>query len=87
MQMATEPLPFGVRLQEMRRAAGLSQQQLATAAGLSLSLIAQLEQGAKLDPKVSTLRALAKVLGVTTHDLIRDVEFVRRPSSPEPKED
>jgi transcriptional regulator with XRE-family HTH domain len=57
------------RLQGLRKAAGLTQQQLATAAGLSMSLITQLEQGVKDDPKMSTLLALAGVLGATVNDL------------------
>jgi DNA-binding XRE family transcriptional regulator len=54
-------------------AAGLSQQELATKAGLSMSLIAQLEQGFKDDPKLSTVRALANTLGVTLDELAGDI--------------
>ena len=42
---------------------------LARATGLSLSLITQLEQGLTADPKLSTLRALAKALGCTLDEL------------------
>jgi transcriptional regulator with XRE-family HTH domain len=42
------------------------------AAGLSMSLITQLEQGLKSDPRLSTLRALAGALGVSLDVLTGD---------------
>ena len=53
------------RLKALRQAAGLTQQQLAFQAGLSMSLVTQLEQGLKADPRLSTLLALSRVLGVS----------------------
>jgi transcriptional regulator with XRE-family HTH domain len=47
------------RLRKLRIAAGLSQQDLAVNAGLSLSVVGQAEHGRKSDPRVSTVRALA----------------------------
>jgi transcriptional regulator with XRE-family HTH domain len=47
----------------------MTQQQLATAAGLSLSLVAQIEQGTTGDPKMSTATALARALGVSLDEL------------------
>src|SRR5262249_29061409 len=52
------------RLKALREAKGLSQQELATGAGLSMSLVAKLEQGKKADPRVSTVLALAATLEV-----------------------
>ena len=49
---------------KLREKAGISQQEVATKAGLSWSLIAQIEQGKKSDVRVSTLLGLAKALGV-----------------------
>jgi uncharacterized protein (TIGR03067 family) len=49
----------------LREAAGLTQQQLATNAGLSSSNLGQIEQGQKRDPRISTPRALARALGVS----------------------
>jgi transcriptional regulator with XRE-family HTH domain len=43
--------------------------ELARASGLSLSIITQLEQGRATDPKLSTLKALAKALGCTLDEL------------------
>jgi transcriptional regulator with XRE-family HTH domain len=62
-------MPIGDRLKELRKAAGLSQMELARASGLSLSIITQLEQGRATDPKLSTLKALAKALGCTLDEL------------------
>jgi transcriptional regulator with XRE-family HTH domain len=53
------------RIKELREATGLSQQDLAVKAGLSLSQVAKLEQGTKADPRASTVLALAYALGVT----------------------
>ncbi len=52
------------RLQTLREASGLSQQEVAERADLSLSLIAKMEQGRKADPRASTLLALSRALGV-----------------------
>jgi transcriptional regulator with XRE-family HTH domain len=57
------------RLKELREAAGMSQQALAMAAGVSISVVAQIEQGAKSDPRLSTLLALSKALGVDVAQL------------------
>lgn len=56
------PPAFGAKLKELRTAAKLSQQQLATAAGLSVSYVAKMEQGDS-DPSWTTVQALAKALG------------------------
>jgi transcriptional regulator with XRE-family HTH domain len=67
----TKPIPhLGRRVKQLREAAGLSQQALAAAAGLSISVVTQLEQGAKADPRVSTAAALAAALGVTMDELL-----------------
>ena len=60
------------RVRSLREAAGLSQQDLAVRAGLSVSLIGQIEQGKKLDPRVSTVQALAAALGVDWPALLGD---------------
>lgn len=57
------PSEFGNVLRGLRVKASLSQQQLAVAAGLSVSFVAKLER-ASSDPSWSTVQALAKALGV-----------------------
>jgi transcriptional regulator with XRE-family HTH domain len=76
--LETLAMPIGDRLKEMRRAAGLSQMDLARVSGLSLSIITQLEQGRADDPKLSTLKALAKALDCTLDDLGRDEDSHKR---------
>lgn len=61
---------LGVRLKQAREAAGISQQELASRAGLSMSLVAGIEQGRATDPRLSTLLALAGVLGVKLEDIV-----------------
>jgi transcriptional regulator with XRE-family HTH domain len=65
------------RIRLCREKAGLSQQELAQAAGLSLSLVAKLEQGTKADPRVSSLMALAYGLGVTPGALLDGLPLSR----------
>lgn len=62
------------RLRTLREAAGLSQQDIAERADLSLSLVAKMEQGRKADPRASTLIALGTALGVRPGQLIEDLE-------------
>ncbi|RFU38135.1 XRE family transcriptional regulator [Actinomadura logoneensis] len=58
------------RLQAVRKRRGLTQKDLATQSGVSLSLIRKLEQGEREDTRLETLRRLAKALGVSTSALI-----------------
>src|ERR1017187_2648337 len=52
------------KFKKLREKAGISRQEVATKAGLSWSLIAQIEQGKKSDVRVSTLLGMARALGV-----------------------
>jgi transcriptional regulator with XRE-family HTH domain len=54
---------FAEALQAARREAGLTQEGLATLAGLTRMTVQRLESG-KLDPRFSTLQELARVLGL-----------------------
>jgi transcriptional regulator with XRE-family HTH domain len=60
------------RIRELRKAQGLSQEKLARQADLSLNLIGRLEGGQVTDPHYSTLRGLARALGVPVEDLVRE---------------
>jgi transcriptional regulator with XRE-family HTH domain len=65
------PVPSLVRrIRELREAAGMTQQALAVAAGVSISVVTKLEQGQNEDPRVSTLQALARALGVKVDDML-----------------
>jgi transcriptional regulator with XRE-family HTH domain len=54
---------LAVRIKQLRKARGMTQEALARAAGVSLPYIGRLETG-HYDPKLSTLRKLAKALAV-----------------------
>jgi XRE family transcriptional regulator, fatty acid utilization regulator len=62
-------MPIKDKLKELRTAAGMTQQDLAMKAGLSISAVVQLEGGKVPDPRISTLRALARALGVSVDRL------------------
>jgi transcriptional regulator with XRE-family HTH domain len=65
-------------LKTLRAQAGLTQQELATRAGLSIALVVSLEQGRRNNPRLDTLRKLAKGLGCTAGQLIGDEPPPRR---------
>jgi transcriptional regulator with XRE-family HTH domain len=68
-----DPVPMlAQRMRELRDRAGISQQALAMAAGLSISVVAQIEQGQRPDPRLSTAVALARALGVALDELVAD---------------
>ncbi len=63
--MIQEPeAPFGVRLRRLRQAAGLTQEELASRAGLSAKGISDLERGERRRPYPHTVSALANALGL-----------------------
>jgi DNA-binding XRE family transcriptional regulator len=65
------PADFARRLQALREKAGLSREQLATAAGLTRQGVNDLETGATRAPSWPTVQKLAAALGVST-DALRD---------------
>jgi transcriptional regulator with XRE-family HTH domain len=65
-------IAFGVRLRELREAAGLTQAQLAERAGLHPQGVVKLERGER-EPAWSTLLALADALGVSVSAFAKPV--------------
>jgi len=61
---------MGGRVRDVRKRRGLSQRELATAAGVSLSLVKKIEQGDRPDVRLETARKLAVALRVPTTALI-----------------
>jgi predicted ATPase/DNA-binding XRE family transcriptional regulator len=57
--------PFGVQLKALREAAGYTQDELATVAGLSVHAVSALERGERRRPQVETVRALCAALDLT----------------------
>src|SRR3954469_12122670 len=56
------PTAFGAQLKELREAAGFTQEELATIAGLSVHAVSALERGERRRPHVETVRALSAAL-------------------------
>ena len=56
---------FGAQLKSLREAAGFTQEELATIAGLSVHAISALERGERRRPHVETVRALSAALDLT----------------------
>jgi predicted ATPase/class 3 adenylate cyclase len=60
--------PFAALLKRYRLAAGLSQEELASRAGLSSRGISDLERGIRVNPRPATVRLLADALGLSATD-------------------
>lgn len=60
------------KLGDIRRAAGLSQQELSEKSGVKLTTLQKLESGVNdiMGAKVGTVLALARALGTTVEDLV-----------------
>src|SRR5690349_7531278 len=63
-----EQVGFGAILRQARLAAGLTQEELAERANLSVRAIASLEQGIRRNPHKHTLQVLADALGLAEAD-------------------
>src|SRR5258708_27123079 len=59
------PGSFGTRLKALREAAGFTQEELATIAGLSVHAVSALERGERRRPHLETVRALSGALDLT----------------------
>ena len=64
---------FGAQLKALREAAGFTQEELATIAGLSVHAVSALERGQRRRPHLDTVRALAAALDLT--GVARDALF------------
>jgi transcriptional regulator with XRE-family HTH domain len=64
------PGSFGAHLKALREAAGFTQEELATIAGLSVHAVSALERGQRRRPHVDTVRALSAALDLA--DTARD---------------
>jgi transcriptional regulator with XRE-family HTH domain len=66
-----KPPTLGRRIASQRVLLGLNQQDLATRAGLSVMTISEAERDA-VEPKLSTITAIAGALGVSLDSLVGD---------------
>jgi transcriptional regulator with XRE-family HTH domain len=68
--MDPDLLPPAARaLKRLREERNLTQAELATRAGLHVSMVFQMEQGRRADPRLSTLKGLAQGLGMALGEL------------------
>src|SRR5215471_5642701 len=65
------PAQIGSLVRDFRLAAGITQAQLASEAGLSLGLVRDLEQGRTLSPRWSSMEALTLALGLAQQERAR----------------
>lgn len=66
---SAETKPFGQRIKELRREAGMSQSDLAAAMGRSESWVSQVERGVQPVERLSVLQALADALKVSVREV------------------
>ena len=64
---------LGKRIMALRKAAGMTQEQVAERLGVSPQAVSKWESGAA-DPSTSNLLALAKLFGVSAEELLKSVE-------------
>ncbi len=64
-------MAFGTDVRRLRKARGLSLEELAERAGLSANYMGSIELGRR-DPSLSSVKAIAKGLGVPVSQLIKD---------------
>jgi transcriptional regulator with XRE-family HTH domain len=74
------PVSFGAQLKALREAAGFTQEELATIAGLSVHAVSALERGERRRPHVDTVRALSAALDLTGETRIALVASARAPA-------
>ncbi len=77
---AGDHLAFGDLLRQHRNAAGLTQEDLAKRAGLSVDTISLLERGEHRRPHRYTMQSLAEALGLSQQDRIRFEKATRQPA-------
>src|SRR4051812_34350137 len=82
---AGAPGAFGTHLKALREAAGFTQEELATIAGLSVHAVSALERGERRRPHVDTVRALSAALDLPgpTRDALLASARARNPAADE----
>jgi transcriptional regulator with XRE-family HTH domain len=63
---------LGERIKEARQQRGLTQEQLARRSGLTLNAYGDIERGHITDPHYSSLRGIARGLGITVAELVEE---------------
>ncbi|MDB5057900.1 MAG: transcriptional regulator, family, partial [Chloroflexi bacterium] len=79
-----EPPAFASLLRNYRLAAGLSQEELAERAGISLQAVSSLERSQRRAPRQETVKGLARALGLNAQQIRALEATVRRRRRPRP---
>ena len=69
--MSKELSAIAKNIKKYRAKLGISQDKLSKLAGITLHTITKIESGATPDPRIETLKKIAKGLGVGVDDLIK----------------
>ena len=70
-------LPIGAALRRLRRAAGMTQEQLGLEAGVQRNFISLIETDQN-QPTISTIAKLARALGMKASELVAEAERPQR---------
>lgn len=77
--MPEQGTSFGIRLRSLRQAAGLTQEELASRAGLSPNAVSSLERGTRRRPQPHTVRSLSEALNLSEDERASLLAVVPRP--------
>ena len=69
--MSKQDYPLSKNLKGLREKKGLSQDRLAKLADIANNTIIKIEQGENINPRLDTLKKIAKALEVSVDDLIQ----------------
>jgi DNA-binding XRE family transcriptional regulator len=84
MSTNSEPLLFADLLRRYRQRAGLTQSELADAAGLGVRGVSDLERGVRTTPRTATVERLATALRLADHERAIFQAAARQPHRPSP---
>jgi transcriptional regulator with XRE-family HTH domain len=82
--MSGEEAPFGEQLRRLREGAGLTQEGLASRAGLTAKAVSALERGERKRPYPHTVRSLSDALGLPEGDRLSLFASVQKRGEPSP---
>lgn len=70
--MLKQDYPLSKNLKKLREKKGLSQDRLAKLADIANNTIIKIEQGENINPRLDTLKKIAKALEVSIDELVND---------------
>jgi transcriptional regulator with XRE-family HTH domain len=79
-EVANSSASLGTAIQRARKRAGMTQAALAKALGVPQGVVARLETGGRPDPRLSTIVAVARALGVSLDVLVADAGLLPKPA-------